>query len=286
MLLALAEQGWVQRTPFLMQALSITPPKRESDEDFLVGYDAVQRIEEFHTLAHDPALVDIMRQVVGETAWPHPLKIARLSFPGHFEAATPPHQDFPNNQGTPDLTASWVPVGDCPRDLGGLAILRGSHRYGLLPLDRHLGPGNRRAVLPVEMLEQLHWVTTDFEVGDVLLFPSMTVHASLHNISEFNMRLSVDFRWQQEGEPLTEIVLHPHFQRLSWDEIYADWKSDKWQYYWRDLDYEVVPFEDYPLLSDDRDPDWHQVLLPGERQQARFERRMARLAEGRAETPD
>ena len=65
MLLALAEQGWVQRTPFLMQALSITPPKRESDEDFLVGYDAVQRIEEFHTLAHDPALVDIMRQVRG-----------------------------------------------------------------------------------------------------------------------------------------------------------------------------------------------------------------------------
>mgnify|MGYP003495370785 CR=1 FL=1 len=22
--------------------------------------------------------------------------------------------------------------------------------------------------------------------------------------------------YQQEGEPLTEMVLHPHFQRLSW----------------------------------------------------------------------
>ena len=103
------------------------------------------------------------------------------------------------------------------------------------------------------MLEELRWVTADFEAGDVLLFPSTAVHASLHNASDFNMRLSVDFRYQQEGEPLTEIVLHPHFQRQTWDEIYADWKSDEHQYYWRDLDYEVVPFVDYPLVSAEAD---------------------------------
>ena len=224
---------------------------------------------------------------MGETAWPHPLKIARLSFPGHFEAATPPHQDFPNNQGTPDLTASWVPVGDCPRDLGGLAILRGSHRYGLLPLDRHLGPGNRRAVLPVEMLEQLHWVTTDFEAGDVLLFPSMAVHASLHNISEFNMRLSVDFRWQQEGEALTEIVLHPHFQRLTWDEIYAGWKSDKWQYYWRGPRLRGRSLRGLPACSPTTAiPTGIRCCCPASGSRSRYERRMARLAEGRAEPPD
>ena len=138
-------------------------------------------------------------------------------------------------------------MGDCPRDLGGLAVLRGSHRYGVLPLAVHPGAGNRQAIVPTEMLEQLRWVTTDFSIGDVLLFPSMTVHAALHNATEFNMRVSVDFRYQPEGAPLTEIILHPHFQRLDWDEIYAGWSSTEHQYYWRDLSYEVVPFETFPV---------------------------------------
>src|SRR6267142_233840 len=64
MLLALADHGWVARGGY-----------------YLAGYDDVQRLEEFHTLAHDETLVDTMRQVLGDTAFPHPLKIARLSFP-------------------------------------------------------------------------------------------------------------------------------------------------------------------------------------------------------------
>jgi ectoine hydroxylase-related dioxygenase (phytanoyl-CoA dioxygenase family) len=203
-----------------------------------------------------------------------------LSFPAHYEISTPPHQDYPNNQGTPNLTAAWIPVGDCPPELGGLAILRGSHTYGVLPLDWHLGAGNRQAIVPEKMLEDLHWVTTDFNAGDVLVFGAMTVHASLHNASEFFMRLSVDFRYQQEGEALTEPCLQPHFERQTWDEIYADWKSDKFQYYWKDLDYDVLPFETIPL---EREPDVdandvNTFLTYERRRDARLERRMTALA--------
>jgi hypothetical protein len=155
---------------------------------------------------------------------------------------TPPHQDFLNNQGTPGLTAAWIPLGDCPRRRGPLAVLRGSHRFGVLPLEFHLGAGNRQAVLPPEMIERLTWVTTDMSAGDVLVFGALTVHASLHNTTR-EMRLSVDFRFQRQGEPLTELVLEPHFGRLSWDEIYEGWDSDELKYYWRDLDYRVVPFD-------------------------------------------
>jgi ectoine hydroxylase-related dioxygenase (phytanoyl-CoA dioxygenase family) len=297
---ALAEQGWVRDDEWFMKGVASGRPVHEGLEEYSQGYDAVQKLEELHTLAHDAALVAIMRQVVGETAFPHPLKIARLSFPAHYEVATPPHQDFPNNQGTPNLTASWIPLGDCPRSLGGLAILRGSHHWGVLPLDFHGGAGNRQAVLPPEMLEELRWVTTDYSIGDVLLFPSMTVHASLHNASEFFMRLSVDFRWQQEGEALTEGCLEPHFQRLTWDEIYAGWKSDEHQYYWRDLDYEVVPFEDLTAKDWEIDPDtglqtaiidkvhdgslelseaeWKEILTIEARRDARYQRRLALTA--------
>ena len=275
----LAERGWVKGQPRMMRGIAASPPVREGDAEFFAGYDAVQRIEEFHTLAHDDALVGVMRQVVGESAFPHPLKIARLGFPAHYEISTPPHQDFPNNQGTSNLTATWIPVGDCPRELGSLAVLRGSHRYGVLPLDWHLGAGNRQAMLPPEMLEELRWVTTDFAAGDVLVFGAMTVHASLHNASEFFMRLSVDYRFQSEGEALTEGCLEPHFGRLTWEDIYSGWKSKRFQYYWKGLDYQVVPFDEYPLTRGDavETEDVHAFLAFERRRDARLARRFERL---------
>lgn len=280
MLAVLLENEWIVGGPYLSQALSVTFPKRENDDDFATVYDQLQKVEELHALAHDPALVSIMEQVVGPTAFPHPLKIARIAFPHNHEVSTPPHQDYPNNQGTEELTATWIPVGDTPAAQGSLAVLRGSHRYGVLPLAHHPGAGNRQAVLPDEMRETLHWVTTDFAMGDVLLFPSTTVHASLNNETD-SVRLSVDYRYQREGQPLTPIVLEPHFQRLTWDDVYEGWSSDELQYYWRDLDYEVVPFEDIPLAVLPPESElgeaeiWRHLL----RMEARHGRRLDRLAE-------
>ena len=284
----LHRHGWVRGGLSLMQAKAVCEPIHEGMDDYAAAYDSVQRLEEFHTLAHDEDLLAVVRQVVGDTAFPHPLKICRLGYPEMYEATTPPHQDYPNNQGTTNLTATWIPVGDVPRDLGGVAILRGSHRYGVLPLVGHMGPGRRQAKVPRQLLEEHRWVTTDFRSGDVLLFPSLTVHAALHNITEFDMRISVDFRYQQEGEALTPICLEPHFQRLTWEQVYAGWSSEEHQYYWRDLDYEVVPFEEYPVeraLGDGAESEgfteqeWVNILTVDQRWDARYKRRIERLAE-------
>jgi hypothetical protein len=279
----LASHGWADKPNIPMSNRCLVRPLREFDEEYQAGYQDLQKLEPFHTFAHREDLLGVMRDVVGPTAFPHPLKIARIGFPDHFEASTPPHQDFPNNQGTPNLTAAWIPLMDVPVDLGGLAILRGSHRWGVLPLARHLGAGNRCAAIPDEVNEACRWVTTDFQLGDVLLFPSTTVHAALHNSTEFDFRFSVDYRYQQEGEPLTPIVLEPHFQRLTWDEIYEGWESSEYQYYWRDLDFEVVPFEEFPLVDHELGGEFSKEELKEiyryhERVDARTARRLAKLA--------
>lgn len=286
----LSTRGWIVKPNVPGAGRCLIAPLRENDEEYQAGYERVQKLEAFHSLAHDPALVEIMQQVVGPTAFPHPLKIARLAFPGNYEASTPPHQDFPNNQGTPALTAAWIPVMDLPPELGGLAVLRGSHRWGVMPLSRHFGAGNRCATIPEEVSEACRWVTTDFELGDILLFPSTTVHAALHNASEFQLRLSVDFRYQQEGEALTAGCLEPHFGQLSWDEIYRGWKSTDLQYYWKDLDYEVVPFEEFPIVDHELGSDFtaqemREIYKYQERLDARTARRLAALESEAAVPP-
>jgi ectoine hydroxylase-related dioxygenase (phytanoyl-CoA dioxygenase family) len=288
MLELLARNGWIKGFLSLQAGQAVCRPVHESMAEYAPTYDAIQRLEAFHSFAHDPDLLAIMREVVGESAFPHPLKICRLGFPEHYEASTPPHQDFPNNQGTESLTAAWIPVGDVPMDLGGVAILRGSHRWGLLPLAAHMGPGRRQSKVPQRMLEELRWVTTDYACGDVLLFPSLTVHAALHNVTEFDLRLSVDYRYQLEGQALTDVCLHPHFQRVTWEDVYRGWKSDRHQYYWKGLDYEVVPFQEMPVDRGSRDgadefgytpEEWVTILTVDKRWEARYQRRLERLAE-------
>lgn len=257
----LAEEGWIEGGDLRLQAIAKGRPRREGQQAFFKAHDRIVRLQALHALAHEPGLMRVMRAALGDSAFPHPLSIVRLIFPDSPELATPPHQDYPNNQGTHNLTAAWIPLADCAISDGALAVLEGSHRAGVLPLGFHLGAGNRRAVLPPEF-EQLRWVGADFRLGDVLLFSSLTVHKAMENHNPERMRLSVDFRYQLEGEALTPGCLQPHFQRLSWEEIYADWSRDDLKYYWRDKVYVEVPWNAglHELPADHVDEAYEQEL--------------------------
>lgn len=272
----LAELKWIAGGAEQHRARVIGLAYREGEDAYFKALDRLVMLEDLYALAHDENLTQILKNVIGESVFPHPLSITRLVFPGHPEITTPPHQDYRNNQGTPNLTASWIPLGDCNREDGGLAVLEGSHRCGLLPIQYHLGPGNRTAKLP-PAVSALRWVSTDFKLGDVLLFPALTVHSALHNTDPDNMRLSVDFRHQLEGEGLTPVCLEPHFGRCSWEEIYAGWKSDRYKYYWKSKRFLQVPW-DATLLKLENDP-LEQLYHDGMRfKKARNERARNRSA--------
>jgi ectoine hydroxylase-related dioxygenase (phytanoyl-CoA dioxygenase family) len=232
--------GWMKSGVDHRECISDHTPVVEGDDEYLPIYTEVQRLEAFHALAHEPGIMSAMRAVLGETAFPHPLSICRLVFPNNFAWATPAHQDYPNNQGSEDLYASWIPLVACPQTSGSLAILSGSNRLGLLPLEYSLGAGHRRCVLD-DRHQKLDWVSSGFELGDILIFHSLTIHKSLENQSE-SMRISVDYRYQREGENMSRACLRPHFSQDSWERIYSDWKRPELQYYWRDKN---VVFQDW-----------------------------------------
>jgi ectoine hydroxylase-related dioxygenase (phytanoyl-CoA dioxygenase family) len=239
-------RGWLRPDTDPMDAIPGSQPWVEGEEPYFEVYDEIQKLEAFHAVPHHPTVRSLMTALLGDSAFPHPLSIARLSFPSNEAWSTPPHQDYPNNQGTEDLYACWIPLSDCPVELGGLAVLPGSHRLGLAPLEFSLGAGHRRAKLD-ERFEQLDWAGGGFEFGDAIVFHSLTMHRALPNTSD-RMRLSVDYRFQREGEALTEGCLEPHFGRLHWEEIYSGWSRDDLKYYWRDRRYTVVPWD--PTIHD------------------------------------
>jgi ectoine hydroxylase-related dioxygenase (phytanoyl-CoA dioxygenase family) len=251
-----ARHGWFRPGTDPIDARTAIEPCVEGDESYAIVYDEIQRLEELHAVPHDPSVARCMTSIVGDSAFPHPLSIARLAFP-RTEWVTPPHQDYPNNQGTEDLVACWIPLGDCPVDLGGLSVLRGSHRFGVAPVDFALGAGNVEAQLD-QRYAQLQWVGGDFELGDALVFHSLTVHRSQPNITD-RLRLSVDYRFQREGEALTAGCLEPHFGRLSWEDVYRTWTRDDLKYYWRDKRYVVVPWD--PQLRELTEDQIRQAVL-------------------------
>ena len=211
----------------------------EPEPPFMAVYNRVMRLESFHTLAHARPLIQIFDALFGEPTLVHARNIARIIFPNNTKFTTPAHQDFVHVQGTENTWTAWIPLGDCPRELGALALMPGSHRAGVFPARSAYGAGGLGIdtdVLPYA------WQTADFRCGDVVLFHSLTVHKALPNLSSDRIRLSVDYRYQGVSQPTTAASFQPHYGQLSWEEVYAGWRSTEHQYYWRQHDPQFVEF--------------------------------------------
>jgi ectoine hydroxylase-related dioxygenase (phytanoyl-CoA dioxygenase family) len=89
----------------------------------------------------------------------------------------------------------------------------------------------------------LEWACGDFRLGDALLFHSHTVHKALPNTDPERLRLSVDYRYQGVSQPIVESSLKPHFAQVTWEEVYANWRSKERQYYWQRFPLNLVPFD-------------------------------------------
>ncbi|MGQ9737751.1 MAG: phytanoyl-CoA dioxygenase family protein [Armatimonadota bacterium] len=130
------EEGWA-----VENNLAVGEPRLEGHDDWWAVYDRVQCLEKFHALAHHPSIIQVIKAIVQEPVLVHPRNIARITFPATAHYTTPPHQDYPLIQGTPDTYTVWILLCDCPTELGGLAVLPGSHHVGLLPVHPASGPG-------------------------------------------------------------------------------------------------------------------------------------------------
>jgi phytanoyl-CoA dioxygenase PhyH len=228
----LYREGWLlhDRDP-LERFADLSAACGDPDPSFKRTYQEVFNLESFHTLMHHPALKEFMRTLVGERLLIHPKPIGRLIFPNCERLVNHAHQDYKFMDGDPECFTAWIPLHDCPVDLGPLTILEGSHRFGFQKHQTDLFIPE----IPEGEAQGEDWVGGEIDAGDVLIFHSLTVHAASPNISD-RLRISLDCRFQDYGRVLNPAnVAFGGESGKSWEKTYARWHSNDFQYYWKAL---------------------------------------------------
>lgn len=175
----------------------------------------------FDSVTSHPGIRGWFEWFLGEDVHLHKRKIIRHIRPGEegIGTATQAHYDLVYlREGTDRVLSTWIPLGDCPIEMGGLTYLEHSHHRVMRDEreGRLLRPQSITADLPslAEKWES-RWLLANYEAGDVMVHSAHIVHASTDNVDPHRrIRLSTDFRYQRRSEPI-------------------DWR---WQQHWRDDD--------------------------------------------------
>ncbi len=156
---------------------------------------------------HGPALAEISAAVLGGPTKPFDFLWLRTMLEGR---ASPLHFDHVYmNRGTPNMITVWVPLGNVAVEGGPLVVVEGSNKFTDLQ-DKYRGVDVDRDGLPGSFPDDAvafaasrgaRLLTTNFNIGDVILFDMFTLHGSCDNrMGGGRVRLSCDVRWQLAGE--------------------------------------------------------------------------------------
>lgn len=207
----------------------------DGDASYKETFERVFRLQSFHALPHHPALQRVMKMIVGPELLIHPKSAARLIFPNYDRSIIHAHQDHTAVSGDTETFTAWMPLHDCPEELGPLRILEGSHFFGLQPT------AGRTGYIPSGAERGGHWVGGQINAGDVLIFHSLTVHQAAPNRSD-QLRISLDCRFQNYLRPVNPgALVFTGSGRRSWESTYQHWKSDELKYYWTSLPLHFKP---------------------------------------------
>jgi hypothetical protein len=150
----------------------------------------------------------------------HKRKIIRHIRPGEagIGTATQAHYDLVYlREGSDRVLSMWIPLGDCPVEMGGLTYLEGSHHWALAgERDKGLRPPARSMTADLPGLADEHdarWLLADYKAGDVMVHSAYMVHASTDNVdAKDRIRLSTDIRYQRVTDPIDwrwQVHWHP-----------------------------------------------------------------------------
>lgn len=147
-------------------------------------------------LLANPANQEVLAKILGDTPAMVPIVQYRLYPPNG--PVTFVHQDGFFSPGIQDYKPLWIPLVDCPREVGGLMIAVGQNHRGYLHNTARSAP----YPIPADMIDPDSWATIDYRAGDLLVVHPHAPHGSLPNRSD-RIRISFDTRVQSARNPTT-----------------------------------------------------------------------------------
>jgi hypothetical protein len=246
----LGHHGWLEPGSPVEEARPSAPERWTFTPEFLPAYKDVQSLEAVHRLAHHRGFGELFRTIYGAGAYCIPPKVVRLIYPGPPSLQIHPHKDYAST-GIPDMLTCWFPLGDCPRPMGGLAVLPGS-QY------RPISLADSEVFDPSDP-----WSTTDYEAGDALLFHCLTTHVSRLNQSN-TLRMSIDARWASSDWPIPDYMMVPDRfgTKANWKDLGASWATQRW----REIPADVRVLTGVPAGVNVRHPDSRWLHLDSGRE--------------------
>ena len=203
----------------------------DPDPSFKRTYREVFNLESFHALPHNPALKLVMKMLVGEQVLIHPKPIGRLIFPNCEHLTVHPHQDYRFMNGDPECFTVWIPLHDCPTDVGPLQYWRAlivsafrnmKTRIFMFQRSRPEKRWEAMGRRPDQRWRCAYLSQPDRACG--LPEPFHKIRISLDCRFQDSGRASIRPTWRFAGE-----------SGKSWESIYAQWRSNDLKYYWKKL---------------------------------------------------
>jgi hypothetical protein len=208
------------------------------DPAFKHVYQSIFDLESFHALPHHPALQQVMKMLVGNSLAIHPKPMGRLVFPRSEQLTLHAHHDDRCIGEDPECFAVWIPLHDCPANVGSLRVMEGSHRLGHV---HHEDESLHTPETSARTDAQGDWAGGQIDVGDILIVHIQTIHAASPNLSN-QLRISLDCRFQDYRQVFNpENLVFSGDSGKSWETTYASWRSDDLKYYWKGLPLEFQP---------------------------------------------
>ena len=174
------------RVAELHQRHAVPPGAAYDDPRFLDLQRAVSLLPEWEAMRSHPAILETLHRFLGQEIRAQCGDVCRVVPAGAPGAATPPHQDQFFVRQPQRIWTVWIPLGDCPLQLGPLAVLPGSHRQGIHPHFENRVAGTHASGW---------WAASSMSCGDVLMFDGCTVHQACPNLTRETVRFSADFRY-------------------------------------------------------------------------------------------
>ncbi|MBC8099314.1 MAG: phytanoyl-CoA dioxygenase family protein [Armatimonadetes bacterium] len=184
----------------------------------------VVRWASFEAFCLAQPIIDFYESFLEGAVYLHKRKILRYTRCQESNS-TGPHYDLVYLRGGTDrICTSWIPIGDVPVEMGGLAYLEHSHIHGRameadfrqrstdLPAEERISAYNKhmsssgwldRNLDALATKFNSRWLVADYQCGDMVVHGPYTIHAATSNVdSGGRIRLSADIRYQLVGDEI------------------------------------------------------------------------------------